>query len=140
MVICTFLFKSLANPRFVVSSLTGEVQKLHDDLYCARGDMENRIKEPQLGLLADRTSCHAWYANQFRLLPSSLADIPIEGIRSLALQGTEFARAQSSTIRLKLFKIGAVITRNTRCIRFLMLSNYPYQLLFNKVSRRLYTI
>ena len=126
-----------SNPRFVVSSLTGDSQKLYDDLYCARGEMENRIKEQQLGLFADRTSCHAWYANQFRLLLSSLAYILIEGIRRLALQGTEFARAQSSTIRLKLFKIGAVIIRNTRCIRFLMSSNYPYQSTFNKVARRL---
>jgi hypothetical protein len=126
-----------SNPRFVISSLTGEAQKLYDDLYCARGDMENRIKEQQLGLFADRTSCHAWYANQFRLLLSSLAYILIEGMRRLALYGTEFARAQSSTIRLKLFKIGAVITMNTRCIRFLMSSNYPYQLIFNKVARRL---
>ncbi len=98
-----------ANPRFVVSSLTGDAQKLYDDIYCARGDMENRIKEQQLCLFADRTSCHAWYANQFRLLLSSLAYILIESIRRLALQGTELARAQSSTIRLKLFKIGAVI-------------------------------
>ncbi len=126
-----------ANPRFVISSLKGKAQKLYDDLYCARGDMENRIKEQQLGLFADRTSCHAWYANQFRLLLSSLAYILIEGIRRLALQGTELARAQSSTVRLKLFKIGAVVIRNTRSIRFLMSSNYPYQALFHKVTRRL---
>lgn len=126
-----------ANPRFVVSSLTGEAQILYDDLYCARGDMENRIKEQQLCLFAGRTSCHSWYANQFRLLLSSLAYILIEGIRRLALQGTDLARAQSSTIRLKLFKIGAVIIRNTRRIRFLMSSNYPYQAIFYKVARRL---
>jgi len=126
-----------ANPRFVVCSLTGEVQLLYDDLYCARGDMENRIKEQQLCLFADRTSCHAWYANQFRLLLSSLAYILIEGIRRLALQGTDLARAQSDTIRLKLFKIGAVIIRNTRRIRFLMSSSYPYQEIFYKITRRL---
>ncbi len=126
-----------ANPRFVVSNLSGRAQQLYDDIYCARGDMENRIKEQQLCLFADRTSCHAWYANQFRLLLSSLAYILVEGIRRLALHGTELARAQSSTIRLKLFKIGAVITRNTRKIRFLMSSNYPYQDLFRKVAQRL---
>ncbi len=126
-----------SNPRFIVTSITGEAQKLYDDLYCARGDMENRIKEQQLCLFAGRTSCHAWYANQFRLLLSSLAYTLIEGIRRLALQGTDLARAQSSTIRLKLFKIGAVIIRNTRRIRFLMSSNYPYQAIFHKVARRL---
>ena len=126
-----------ANPRFVVCSLTGEAQHLYDAIYCARGDMENRIKEQQLCLFADRTSCHAWYANQFRLLLSSLAYMLIEGIRRLALQGTDLARAQSSTIRLKLFKIGAVVIRNTRRIRFLMSSSYPYQEIFYKIARRL---
>ena len=129
-----------SNPRFIVTSLKpkdGKARDLYEDLYCARGDMENRIKEQQLCLFADRTSCHAWYANQFRLLLSSLAYILVEGIRRLALHGTELARAQSSTIRLKLFKIGAVITRNTRKIRFLMSSNYPYQDLFRKVAQRL---
>jgi len=126
-----------ANPRFVVCSLSGEALHLYDDLYCARGDMENRIKEQQLYLFADRTSCHAWYANQFRLLLSSLAYMLIEGIRRLALQGTDLARAQSSTIRLKLFKIGAVIIRNTRRIRFLMSSSYPYQEIFYRIARRL---
>lgn len=126
-----------ANPRFVVSSLSGKAQQLYDDIYCARGEMENRIKEQQLCLFADRTSCHAWYANQFRLLLSSLAYILVEGIRRLALNGTELTRAQCSTIRLKLFKIGAVIIRNTRKIRFLMSGNYPYQDLFRKVGQRL---
>ncbi len=126
-----------SNPRFVVCSLTGEAQHLYDSLYCARGDMENRIKEQQLCLFADRTSCHAWYSNQFRLLLSSFAYSLIEGIRRLALQGTDLARAQCSTIRLKLFKIGAVITRNTRRIRFLMSSSYPYQEIFYKIARRL---
>ncbi len=126
-----------SNPRFVITNLKGDAQELYDDLYCARGDMENRIKEQQLCLFADRTSCHAWYANQFRLLLSSLAYMLIEGIRRLALCGTDLARAQSSTIRLKLFKIGAVIIRNTRRIRFLMSSNYPYKVTFQKVAQQL---
>lgn len=126
-----------ANPRFVVTNIEEEEQTLYEDLYCARGNMENRIKEQQLCLFADRTSCHAWYANQFRLLLSSLAYILIQTIRSLALQGTQLAKAQSDTIRLKLLKIGAVIIRNTRRVRFLLSSSYPYQDLFYKVAAQL---
>jgi hypothetical protein len=99
--------------------------------------MENRIKEQQLGLFADRTSPHHWWANQFHLLLSSLAYVLMEGIRRLGLQGTELARAQMSTIRLKLFKVGAVILRNRRRIRFLLSSAYPYQQLFLTVATRL---
>lgn len=125
------------NPRFVVTNLEGYPQKLYDDLYCLRGEMENRIKEQQLGLFADRTSCHDWWANQFRLLLSSLAYILIESIRRLALKGTELARAQVGTIRLKLLKIGAVIVKNTRRIKFMLSSAYPYQDLFRRVAHRL---
>ncbi len=92
--------------------------------------MENRIKEQQLGLFADRTSCHAWWPNQWRLLLSSLAYVLMETIRRLALQGTELARAQVTTLRLKLFKVGAVIVRNTRRVRILLSSAYPHQELF----------
>ena len=98
--------------------------------------MENRIKEQQLDLFADRTSCHSWWANQFRLLLSSLAYILLEQIR-VNLVGTELARAQAGTIRLKLLKIGAVILRNSRRIRFLLSSAYPYKLLFQKIAERL---
>jgi len=125
------------NPRFIVTNLEGEQQALYDNLYCARGDMENRIKEQQMGLFADRASAHYWWANQFRLLLSSLAYVLMEGIRRLALHGTELARAQVGTIRLKLLKIGAVILRNTRRIRFLLSSAYPYQALFLTVAARL---
>ena len=125
------------NPRYIVTSLTGDPRKLYDHLYCTRGDMENRIKEQQLDLFADRTSCHHWWANQFRLLLSSLAYILIESIRRLTLTGTELATACANTIRLKLFKIGAVMIRNTRRIRFLLSSSYPYQDLFRKVAARL---
>jgi len=125
------------NPRFVVTSLAGDAQALYDELYCARGEMENRIKEQQLGLFADRTSCHDWWANQFRLLLSAAAYVLMETIRRVGLGGTELARAQVTTIRLKLLKIGTVILRNTRRIRFLFSSAYPYQALFDMVLRRL---
>lgn len=126
-----------ANPRFIVTSLAGDSQTLYENVYCARGEMENRIKEQQLCLFADRTSAHYWYANQFRLLLSGLAYILMHAIRRLALAGTELAKAQCSTIRLKLLKVGAVIIRNTRRIRFLLSSSYPYQDLFRKVVARL---
>jgi hypothetical protein len=106
-----------ANPRYVVTNLEGGSERLYDDIYCARGEMENRIKEQQLGLFSDRTSCHAWWANQFRLLLSSAAYVLLEALRRLGLSGTEWARAQVGTIRLRLLKIGAIITRNTRRIR-----------------------
>src|SRR5208282_3261585 len=122
-----------SNPRFVVTNLAGDAQKLYDEVYCARGEMENRIKEQQLGLFADRTSCHGWWANQFRLLLSSCAYVLMERLRTLALAGTELARAQVSTIRLKLLKIGAVVLRNTRKVRLLLSSSYPYQAIFHRV-------
>jgi hypothetical protein len=124
------------NPRYVVTSLPGEGQELYEAVYCARGDMENRIKEQQLYLFADRTSCQKWWPNQFRLLLSSLAYVLMEYIRRVGLTGTELARAQCQTIRLKLFKIGAIILYNTRRIRFLLSSGYPLQnLLFNTLAR-----
>ncbi len=125
------------NPRFVLTNLTDDPETLYTEVYCARGDMENRIKEQQLGLFADRTSCHAWWPNQFRLLLSSLAYVLMETIRRLALKGTELARAQVTTIRLKLLKVGAVIVLNTRRVRFLLSSAYPHQELFRLAAARL---
>ncbi|MGC1479830.1 MAG: IS1380 family transposase [Chthoniobacterales bacterium] len=125
------------NPRFVVTSLKGDARELYDKIYCARGEMENRIKEQQLGLFADRTSASRWWANQFRLLLSSAAYVLVETIRRVGLVGTELARAQASTIRLKIFKIGTVILRNTRRIRLFFSSAYPYQELFTKLLTRL---
>ena len=119
-----------ANPRYVLTNLEGRAQALYDEIYCARGEMENRIKEQQLGLFSDRTSCHAWWANQFRLLLSSLAYVLLEALRRLGLSGTALARAQVGTIRLRLLKIGAVITRNTRRIRLWLSSSFPLQQLF----------
>ena len=126
-----------ANPRFVVTNLDGDPQALYETIYCARGDMENRIKEQQLDMFADRTSCHAWWANQFRLLLSSAAYVLVSGIRRLGLQGTELARAQCGTIRLKCFKIGAVIIRNTRRVKVMLSSHYPYQNLLTHLVAQL---
>lgn len=128
-----------SNPRYVVTNLAGSAEALYEKLYCARGDMENRIKEQQLGLFSDRTSCHRWWPNQFRLLLSSLAYTLLEAVRRLALAGTGLARAQCNSIRLKLLKIGAVVLRNTRRVRLLLSSSYPYQELFFKVAARLST-
>lgn len=125
------------NPRYVVTNLEGEAQALYERLYCARGEMENRIKEAQLGLFADRTSCHYFAANQFRLLLSSLAYILMERLRALALKGTEAARHQAQTIRVKLLKIGAVVIRNTRRVRVLLSSSCPDQALFLHAARTL---
>jgi len=126
-----------ANPRFVVTSLEGDAQALYEEMYCARGEMENRIKEQQLGLFADRTSCHGWWANQFRLLLSAAAYVLMETIRRVGLCGSELARAQVTTLRLKVLKIGTVILRNTRRIRLLFSSAYPYQELFTLMLRKL---
>ncbi len=126
-----------SNPRYVVTNLGGDVQTLYETVYCARGDMENRIKEQQLDLFADRTSCSLWWPNQFRLLLSTLAYTLIQAIRRIALNNTELATATCATIRLKLFKIGAVIIRNTRRIRLLFSSQYPFQSLFKSVCQRL---
>lgn len=129
--------KGGANPRFVVTNLEGDGRRLYDGLYCRRGEMENRIKEQQLQLFADRTSCHQWWANQFRLLLASLAYTLVNEIRRTALAGTEMARAQCATIRLKLLKIGAVVTRNTRRVRFHLSSACPDQDLFRHAVARL---
>ena len=126
-----------SNPRFVVTNLTGNAQRIYDRIYCARGEMENRIKEQQLGLFADRTSCHTWWANQFRLLLSSLAYTLLETIRRVALHATALARAQCGTLRLKLLRIGAIVLRNTRRIRLLLSSAYPNRELFCLVAARL---
>ncbi len=126
-----------ANPRYIVTNLEGNGRELYEKLYCQRGDMENRIKEQQLDLFADRTSCHGWWPNQLRLLLASLAYVLMAAIRRLALAGTEMARAQCGTIRLKLLKIGAVITRNTRRVRFHLSSACPDQALFRLAAARL---
>lgn len=127
------------NPRYIVTNLEGAPQELYEKIYCARGEMENRIKEQQLELFADRTSCHKWWPNQFRMLLSSLAYVLVNSIRETALNGTQLSSACVESIRLKLLKIGAVILRNTRRIRFHLSSAYPYQSLFFQTLHRLDT-
>lgn len=124
------------NPRFVTTSLPDPARFLYEKVYCARGDMENRIKEQQLGLFADRTSCQFWWSNQLRLMLSSMAYVLIQKIRT-TLKGTEYEKAQASTIRLKLLKIGAVMRRNTRRIYFSLSSACPYQNIFMRTLQLL---
>ena len=102
------------NPRFVVTNLKQTDRYLYDRIYCARGEMENRIKNQQLDLFAGRASCHRFWANQFRQLLSGLAYTLIEGLRRLALSNTALATASPNRIRLTLLRIGAVVVRNTR--------------------------
>lgn len=124
------------NPRFVVTNLRDEPQALYETMYCTRGEMENRIKECQLGLFADRTSCHLWWPNQFRLLLASLAYVLMERLRTIGLAGTALARAQVWILRCRLLKVGAVIIRNTRRIRFLLASGFPHQDAFELAAQR----
>jgi len=119
-----------ANPRFVVTSLSsreGAPQQLYEETYCARGDMENRIKECQLDLFADRTSAATMRANQLRLWFASMAYVLLCALRRIALQHTQFAKATCRTIRLKLLKIGALVRTSVRRIKFAMASGCPYQ-------------
>jgi hypothetical protein len=125
------------NPRYVVTSLQGDAQMLYERIYCARGEMENRIKEQQLGLFADRTSCKRFIANQFRLLLSSLAYILIETLRRTHLAGTELAKAQAGTIRLKLLKIGALVQRSVRRIVIHLSGAFPLQELVQSLVTQL---
>ena len=113
------------NPRYVVTNLSGDPQALYDQLYCQRGEAENRIKEAQVGLFATRTSCHHFQSNQLRVLLAALGYVLIERLRALALQGTALANAQVDTLRIKLLKLAAVVTRNTRRIRLYLASNWP---------------
>ena len=118
------------NPRYVVTNLTGKPQALYDDLHCQRGEAENRIKEAQVGLFATRTSCQHFQSNQLRMLLAALGYVLIERLRALALAGTALAKAQVDTLRCKLLKLAAVVTRNTRRIRLYLASNWPSADLF----------
>jgi Transposase DDE domain group 1 len=119
-----------ANPRFVVTSLKPEeagARRLYEKLYCARGDMENRIKECQLDLFADRTSTATMRANQLRLWFASFAYVLVCALRRIALKPTQFAKANCATIRLKLLKIGALVRVSVRRIKLAMASSFPSQ-------------
>ena len=129
-----------ANPRFIVTSLKRkdiDARTLYERVYCARGDMENRIKEQQLDLFADRTSTATMVANQLRLWFSSLAYVLLETVQRIGLGHTEFANATASTIRLKLLKIGARVTVSVRRIKIAMASACPYQSEFALAHARL---
>jgi hypothetical protein len=128
------------NPRFVVTSLTVEgraAQPLYEEDYCGRGEMENRIKEQQLHLFADRTSAHTMRANQIRLFCSSIAYVLLEALRRLGLAGTELAEAQCQTIRLKLLKIGALVRVTVRKVWVKLSSGNPYAEAFRRVHANL---
>jgi hypothetical protein len=120
-----------------VTNLDAAPKDIYDGMYTPRGDMENRIKEQQLGLFADRTSCHKFIANQFRLLLASAAYVLIEHLRREGLRGTELARAQVGTIRLKLFKIGARVRISVRRIVIHLAGSYPYPQLLQQLIARL---
>ena len=126
------------NSRFVVTNLDDRpASDVYDQLYVQRGDAENRIKEQQLGLFADRTSCHRFLANQFRLLLASAAYVLIEHLRQVGLKGTELALAQATTIRTKLLKVGGRVIVSVRRIYLSLASGHPLQSLFRKVAARL---
>jgi hypothetical protein len=119
-----------ANPRFVVTSLTPKevrAQLLYEKLYCARGEMENRIKECQLDLFADRTSAATMQANQLRLWFASFAYVLLCALRRIGLAHTQFAEATCGTIRLKLLKLGALVRVSVRRIKLAMPSACPWQ-------------
>ena len=138
------------NPRFIVTNLPAEgfedqqqsadrfcAQKCYEDFYCARGDMENQIKQQYLDLEADRTSSHWMASNQLRLWFSAFALLLFQRLRTLALQGTELAKATAGTIRQRLLKIGALVTVSTRRVYVRLASAFPLQKLFAQVHRAL---
>ena len=128
------------NSRFIVTNLAGEPQALYDDVYCQRGDAENRIKEQQLGLFADRTSCHDFVANQLRVLLSAAAYVLLDTLRREALRETELAQAQVDTIRLKLLKIGARVVCSVRRVVIHLAEGYPLKELFARILARLHAL
>ena len=131
------------NPRFIVTSLkqeSWEASYLYERLYCARGDMENRIKEQQLYLFADRTSTAMIRSNQLRLYFSSFAYVLMQWLRQFALKGTKMAKSQCSTMRLHLFKIGAQIRLSVRKVWISISQGYPFVSVLKTVLARLYQI
>jgi hypothetical protein len=129
-----------SNPRFIVTSFPVEkidARSLYEDVYCARGDMENRIKEQQLDMFADRTSSHTMRANQLRLWLSSLAYTLVVQLRRLGLRGTALADAQVGTIRTRLLKVGALVRLSVRRIQISLSSVFPLQRLFQQALANL---
>ncbi|MCE9527384.1 MAG: IS1380 family transposase [Planctomycetales bacterium] len=129
-----------SNPRFIVTSLSAErfaAKALYEDCYCARGEMENRIKEQQLCLFADRTSCQTMRANQLRLWLSSAAYVLLQAMRQKGLQSTVLEKARCDTIRLKLLKIGAIVRVSVRRVWFSLAQSCPYQQVFAQALENL---
>ncbi len=129
-----------ANPRFVVTSLAAsahDARSLYEDLYCQRGEMENRIKECQLDLFSDRTSAHSMRANQLRLWFASMAYVLLCALRRLGLAHTRLAAATCGSLRLKLLKIAAWVRVSVRRIKIAMDTNHPFQDEFRTARRRL---
>lgn len=129
-----------SNPRFVVTSFSmkeHEARPLYEELYCARGDMENRIKEQQLDLFADRTSAHTMRANQLRLWFASAAYVLVNLLRHFGLRGTELERAQAGTIRLKLLKLGAVVRVSVRRVVLSLSAAAPIREVFGTIVRQI---
>lgn len=131
-----------SNPRFVVTSLSPgdyDARTLYEDLYCQRGEMENRIKEQQLDLFADRTSTRSMAANQLRLWFASFAYVLMENLRRLGLAGTRLAKTASATIRLKLLKLAATVKTSVRRVHVTMADAAPYRTEFAKAFERIPT-
>ena len=124
------------NPRFVVTNLKGDAERLYRRRYCARGEMENRIKDQQLDLFADRTSSHHWWPNQWRLLLSGLAWVVMEKLRE-SVKNTELEHARVMTLRERLIRIASVVISNTRRIHFLLPESCPDQTLFRTAAAKL---
>ncbi len=138
------------NPRYVVTNVErradgrladdpdrDDARRLYEDVYCARGECENRIKEQQLDLFAGRTSCHQFLPNQFRVLLSAAAYVLMDHLRRLGLTGTELARAQAGTIRTKLLKVGARVVASVRRVVLNLSGGYPLRALFTRLARTL---
>lgn len=125
------------NPRFVVTNLDLPADALYDQLYCLRGEAENRIKETQLDLFGTRASCHRFHANWLRLMFAALAYTLIQRLRATALVGTELAKATAASIRVRLLKIGAAVIRNTRRVRIMLASHHPLRHIFIRAASAL---
>ena len=126
--------------RFLVTSLNRQAvspKELYEDIYCPRGDMENRIKDCQLDLFGDRMSAHDYRANQLSLIMAGFAYVLIDSIRREALQNTPLAKAVPNTIRLKLLKVGARVINSVRRVKISMPDAYPYQNIFFKAHAAL---
>ena len=126
-----------ANPRFIVTNLKRSASALYDDLYCLRGEAENRIKETQPDLFGTRASGQKFLANWLRILLSALAYTLMQRLREMALAGTDLAAASAATIRVRLLKIGAAILRNTRRVRIMFASHHPLRETFLVAARAL---